>query len=280
MELRTLAQTSTKEIAMVFNHAFADYFIPFTLSEAQLRSKMKADKTDLSLSVGVFESGRLVAFFLHGFDIIDTNKILYNGGTGVIPEHRGAGLTRQMYQYLLPILAERGIHKIILEVIRENYPAISSYKKSGFVTKRELLCYKGEVVVPKTNKHLKIQTLSEYPWQRMESFWDVSPTWQNSSRVVADLRDSTIALGAYLDEQLVGYVIYTPSSKRIPQLAVAKKFRRMGIASTLLSELIEQHGDLLSIINVDKTALCANHFLNRMGLVKDLEQLEMEFLLS
>jgi hypothetical protein len=52
MEIKTLKGTSTKEILKVFNDSFVDYFIPFKLTEAQLVSKMLADKTDLSLSVG------------------------------------------------------------------------------------------------------------------------------------------------------------------------------------------------------------------------------------
>lgn len=53
---------------------------------------MLADKINLELSVGSFENGKLIAFILHRFDIINYPKVIYSGGTGVIPKKRGSGL--------------------------------------------------------------------------------------------------------------------------------------------------------------------------------------------
>ena len=77
MKIKTLERTSTKEIVKAFNESFADYFTPVQLSEQQLISKMAADKTELSLSVGVFDSEKLVGFILHGFDVVDNLKMIY-----------------------------------------------------------------------------------------------------------------------------------------------------------------------------------------------------------
>ena len=84
MEIRTLAGIDNIKILTVFNESFSDYFVPFKLTEEQLESKMIADKVDLELSVGVFENQKLIAFMLQGFDIINNQKVVYNGGTGVI----------------------------------------------------------------------------------------------------------------------------------------------------------------------------------------------------
>lgn len=151
MTIKTLEGISSQEILEVFNHSFSDYFIPFKLTHEQLVDKMKADRTDLSLSVGAFENDKLVAFILHGFDTINNEKIVYNGGTGVIPENRGAGLTKQMYSFILPLLKKKGIHKLLLEVISNNVQAIKSYKKSGFKVKRTLTCYKGTIKITLTS---------------------------------------------------------------------------------------------------------------------------------
>lgn len=86
MEIRTLEGVNIKEIQDVFNHSFSDYFIPLKLTEEQFALKLLADKIDLSLSVGVFESCNLIAFILHGFDTVKNLRVLYNGGTGVVPE--------------------------------------------------------------------------------------------------------------------------------------------------------------------------------------------------
>ncbi len=280
MEIKTLEGIDLKEILKIFNDSFSDYFVPFKLTEEQLTSKMLVDKTDLSLSIGVFENGKLIAFILHGFDTINNQNVIYNGGTGVIPEKRGLGLTKQMYLFILPLLAKKGINKLMLEVISENIQAIKSYDKFGFKVKRELLCYKGEVEVSNPNNNIEIKELQNYNWELMESFWDIYPTWQNSKSVVNELKYNNTSLGAYIENQLVGYVIYNPTNKRIQQIAVSKYFRKKRIASTLILELTEKYGNTLSIINVDKRSNVVNDFFNKIGLENNLEQLEMEFELN
>ncbi|WP_223551719.1 GNAT family N-acetyltransferase [Aestuariivivens sp. NBU2969] len=276
MEIRSLEGIDNKDILNVFNESFSDYFIPFKLTSKQLTSKMIADKTDLQLSVGVFENQKLIAFILHGFDTINNQKVVYNGGTGVIPEKRGSGLTKRMYRFNLPILEKKGIDKIILEVIAKNIQAIKSYEKSGFKTVRELVCYKGEFIPNKTNKEVAIKELQTYPWKVMESFWDINPTWQNSKKVMTKLRTENTALGAYLKNQFVGYIIYNPETKRVQQIATHKDFRKKGIASSLINELAKKHGNTFSIINVDKKAESVTNFFDSIGFKNDLEQLEME----
>lgn len=280
MEIKTLVGINKKDILKVFNESFSDYFIPFQLSQEQLALKMLADKTELNLSVGVFENENLIAFILHGFDKIDNEKIIYNGGTGVIPEKRGSGLTKQMYQFILPVLKEKGIDKLQLEVITENTQAIKSYKNSGYKLERELVCYKGEISISNTNDRVEIKKLLNYNWNLFESYWDIYPTWQNSKNVLKELKSSTISFGAYLENRLVGYVIYNPGNNRILQIAVSKNFRQKKIASTLFRKIIETYTNSLSIINVDKSSKCINAFLEKIGFKKTLEQLEMKLHLA
>ena len=275
-KISTLEGVSIGKILKAFNEAFSDYFIPFKLSKEQLAQKMLVDQTDFSLSVGVFEKEELIAFILHGIDTINEEKVVYNGGTGVIPEKRGAGLTKQMYRFILPLLAAKGIDDLVLEVISNNIQAIKSYEKSGFETIRKLLCYKGEVSVSSKNNNVLIKELQSYDWQIMESFWDILPTWQNAKSAVDAARATNISLGAYIENQLVAYVIYTPSNQRIQQIAVHKDFRRRGIAITLISQLVDEYGNTISIINVDKNSTSINSFLKAIGLEVSLEQLEMK----
>jgi ribosomal protein S18 acetylase RimI-like enzyme len=276
MEIKTLEGIDKKGLLNVFNKSFSDYFVPFKLTEEQLTSKMIADKIDLELSVGAFENGKLIAFILHGFDIIDSLKVVYNGGTGVIPKKRGSGLTKQLYHFVLPILEKKGINKIVLEVIDKNIQAIKSYGKSGFKTTRELVCYKGNFKTLKINEDIEIKKPQSFQWELMESFWDIHPTWQNSNNVLSKLQSDNISLGAYFKNKLVGYVIFNPNNKRIQQIAIHKDFRKKGIASTLISELTKKYGKSLSVINVDKKSESTSNFFNSIGLESYLKQLEME----
>lgn len=273
----TLLGIKSTYILEVFNKSFSDYFVPLRLTEEQLASKMISDNTDLKLSVGVFENQELIAFILHGFDRINNENVVYNGGTGVLPEKRGSGLTKEMYLYILPLLEKLSVDKVILEVITQNTKAIKSYKNSGFKISRELACFKGNFRCQKFNEEVKIKELLNYQWEQMESFWDIKPTWQNSKKAINRLKSEKLSLGAYFKNELIGYVIYNLNSKRIQQIAVNNKFRKKGIGSRLIAELTKRCGDsFFTIINVDKMGEHIIRFFNSMGFENYLEQLEME----
>ena len=276
MEFKTLSGIQPKEILKTFNTAFSDYFVPLQLSEAQFTSKLIVDKTNFDLSVGAFENGTLVGFILHGIDTVNNQLVGYNGGTGVIPKRRGYGLTRQMYRFILPLLKQQGIQRLVLEVITNNIPAITSYKRLGFTTKRKLVCYKGEALVESINTTIAIRELQNYNWSLMVSFWEVSPTWQNAIGAIETTKDHTISIGAYRGHQLVGYLIYNPTSKRIQQIAVHKDFRRKGIGTALVFEVLQHYGPTLSLLNVDNNSKSLNRFIKSIGLAPNLEQFEME----
>lgn len=276
MEIKTLNGLSTKAITDVFNLSFSDYFIPFKLSEEQMADKIAADKIDLNLSVGVFENDILIGFILHGKDTINGKEMIYNGGTGVIPKKRGHGLTKKMYRFILPILKENKIDSLILEVISNNVQAIKSYEQSGYTKIRTLACYKGDLKALGINNSIETKTLNQYDWELMESFWDITPTWQASKKVLNKLIETHVSYGAYEENKLVGYCIYNPINNRIQHLAVAKNFRKDKIASTLLSEISKIHGNTISIINIDKSSIATNQFFKSIGLEKYLEQLEMK----
>ena len=52
MNISTLENTSISDILACFNLSFSDYLIPLQLSEEQLKSKLIADNTNLSKSIG------------------------------------------------------------------------------------------------------------------------------------------------------------------------------------------------------------------------------------
>ncbi|MEH6765389.1 MAG: GNAT family N-acetyltransferase [Aequorivita antarctica] len=276
MEIKTLNGIANELILDTFNLSFSDYFIPFRLTQEQLDSKMFADNVDLGLSVGVFEEGNLVAFILHGVNEANGRKIIYNGGTGVIPQKRGLGLTAKMYSFILPILKEKEVSALWLEVISENIPAIISYEKSGFQAVRKVFCYKGVLKVGETNTGIEIKKLDTYNWDIMKSFWDVSPTWQNSIPVLNKIEKDNISFGAYFHNKLIGYVIYNPNSKRIQQIAIDKNWRKQKIASTLISKIGKEPDSTISVINIDASAENLHDFFKKIGLDEHLGQIEMK----
>jgi ribosomal protein S18 acetylase RimI-like enzyme len=280
MRIQTLKNIAVEKIVDVFNLSFSDYLVSLRLTQEQLEDKIKSDSIRLEFSVGAFENNELVAFILHGYDIIDNHKIVYNAGTGVIPNKRGNKLTQRLYEYALPILHENEIDKIVLEVITINEPAIKTYKNIGFKITRELECFKGSINITSTNSDFQIRAMEQYDWQTLRSFWDFQPSWQNNSTAVENLKQSNLSIGIYDNEKLLGYIIFNPRLKRLHQLAVDKNYRKRGIGRQLLKHISAHYGSEFSIINIDSSSKETLQFLTGIGMNMYVKQYEMELTLK
>ncbi|CAD0221438.1 GNAT family N-acetyltransferase [Chryseobacterium sp. JV274] len=278
MEFKTLANTSIDEILSVFNHSFSDYVIPFHLTKEVLVSKIAAEKMDMNISVGAFEDGKLVGFILQSEKVENGEKIIYNGGTGVVPESRGKGLVRKMYDFIIPVLKERNANTLLLEVIEGNQPAIRAYENLGFTIVRRLLCFNGSIKQGEGNAEVSIRDLNDFQWKLLCSFWDIEPSWQGSVFVLEPMPENYVTLGAYMKDKLVGYIVYSPAVKKIYQFAVDKNYRNRGIGTKLFNAIKEKNGgQTIALNNVDDSSENTSQFLSeRVGLNNWLSQFEMK----
>lgn len=273
--IRTLENVKTAKLLAVFNQSFADYLIPLSLTKEQLEEKIETENIQLEYSTGVFKGDELAGFILHGDKLIGNHKILYNAGTGIIPDERGQQLTAKMYDYLLPKLRSLRFQKILLEVITENKPALKTYERIGFKKVRKLDCYKGVCNPSDIKNDYEIKELDIYEWDKLTSFWDITPSWQNAITVADKLKESNISIGLYQAESLLGYLIYNPKSKRIQQFAIHKNHRNMGLGKALFSHICSNYPQQISIINVEDHNKAINTFIDSLGLTRMISQYEM-----
>lgn len=274
MHIRRLTQQDKTALLKTFNDAFADYIVPFKLNEEQLEFKITQENIQLEWSIGVFEEEKLVAFIMHGVREINGKKSFYNAGTGIIPKHRGQGLIGIMYDYILPYLKEEQADKIILEVIENNLPAIRSYEKNGFVVNRKLLCFGGEIKTNTINNTVKFKELESFQWNILQTFWDVFPSWQNDTLSLETVKQESF--GAFINDELVGYIIFNSKSKKISQIAVAPNFRRRGIGTQLMEQVEKRFlKEEARINNIDERAQSVKLFFEKQELVNRINQYEM-----
>ncbi|SMD09268.1 GNAT family N-acetyltransferase [Pedobacter nyackensis] len=273
MKIDNLINRSKEEIIEVFNNSFADYLVPMQLNAEQFDLKCKTDQVDLNYSLGIEDKGRLVGFILNGLGNINDKLVLYNAGTGVIPEYRGKGIVKQLYDYLIPKLTN--IDYMSLEVISDNIPAIKSYEKVGFDIYRHLHCYKGSLSLLNTIPEVDILVSDNYDWERFKFFWDWQPSWSNSISALNLLKSTNKLIVAQQDQKVIAYLIYNPLTKRIQQFSVDKTQRNKGIGSALLAYLAEHFDKQVHIINVDARSDESNEFLKKNGFEKFISQYEM-----
>lgn len=277
LEIKSLKGATFKDIADVFNDAFSDYYFPIHFTAAQFEEKFDSENGVKELSVGVFDNGKFVGFILHFFDEIDGEKLIYNGGTGVIPSHRGQGLTIRMYDFIIPILRDKGIDRMIHEVLSVNAPAIKVYEQVGFQQVRVLECYKGILTIDRVDSNYRIEEIEAYDWKLFQSFWDYPPTWQNSILALDNLINDNLCLGIFSESQLLGYIIFKPTGNRINQLAIHKDYRNLGLSKLLLCEIAERaHGQPVVTINVDSRLKYMNTLFENSGMKQFIQQFEME----
>lgn len=275
----TLAQVSSAELLDTFNESFSDYLVPMHLTLPQLEIKMRSEGVDLSLSAGAFSGEKLVGFILHGVNTEEGKRIAYNAATGVIPAERGKRLTLRLYDHILPLLRQNNISKSRLEVIDTNERAIKTYAKAGFMTVRRLDSFKGKAATAAIDK-VKFIDAAAPSWEQLKTWWDWTPSWQNSIITVENLGEKVSTTYILHEDEPVGYACFSPASGRILQLAINKKHRQRGFGKMLISHLGSvTPAPELSIINVDAAAGASRNFFISQGMKHFISQHEMELVL-
>lgn len=276
MIIQTLENCSLEDIVEVFNTAFSDYIISISLTQEQLANKILSDGIRLPYSVGVFEECKLVGFILHALKEVEGRKIAYNAGTGIIPSKRRNGLSIDMYNFIFPILIKQQVKEIHLEVITTNERALNLYKKIGFEISREVVCVKGSIQVKQVINEYKIAIVENYDWHLFQTFWDITPTWQNAISAIENTKSTQLLIGAFDEANLIGYLVYNKLSKRIHQIAIHPNYRQKGIGHQLVSFIKWHHSPEINILNIDLNSKESNKFCASISLTKFISQYEMK----
>jgi len=265
IEIRNLVGQSFEALTAAFNDAFSDYDIPANYTSDYLRQLVTRRGFRPDLAVGAFDGDRLVGFV---FNCLDGDEA-YNSGTGVVISHRRQGIARQLMQRSIDTLPAK---RYILEVIETNHRAEALYRQLGFDETRRLQSWKYQTTdnrPPTTIRELANVHLSDY-----ESWFDMTPSWQNAIRAIERAAEPFVAFG---DEN--GIVIVFPSNGDVPLLAVRRDARRHGTGTALLDIAARRAAKPLRIMNIADEAHDIHAFLERAGATRFVRQIEMVYTL-
>ena len=277
-----MTESDFPRIIKTFDEAFADYYLKSKTScESWLYNRCVKNGVAFDCSVGAFDGDRLVGITLVGLDDWLGVPAAFDAGTGIIPEFRGGGLARQMFDLAVPRLRDRGARKFILEVLQVNEPAIKAYRKSGFEITREFDCYElplSEWQAVSPARSWEVLPIDREQIYAFRNFVDWQPTWENSFTSIRRITDKIIAFGAFDGSDCVGEIAYYPLLNWIVSLVVSKGYRRKGVATALLNHFLarlDPEIETVRLTNVDHSDEIMTTFFKSHGFRIFTTQFEM-----
>ena len=280
-EFRTLADSTDGEIYDAFCEAFSDYLVQMDMRPGRFKAMNMRRGYDPRISMGAFHGDRLVGFILNGLRQWDGRPTAYDAGTGVVPEFRKMGITTNLFGNLLDILKAEDVEVYLLEVIKENDPAMKLYLKQGFQISRDFSCHLarredlrtgGECPVP-----IEKASVNDLDWDALRPMWDFPPSWQNSIDSVMAVPDTFAVVTAHVGEDLAGYGIIETGSGDIPQIAVAPDHRGKGIGRCIMGRMAAlTTSDRFAMINVEEGSGPTGEFAEAVGMAHYTAQYEMK----
>lgn len=278
IKIRDLSDVSVSCVIDAFEAAFGDYAVSF--ERAQIESMLVRRGYTPHLSFGAFDTdagGRIAAFILNGTGLYRGVSTCYDCGTGALPEYRGCGLAGTLFRHSLPLLRKAGMKCYVLEVLKDNAPAIALYRGNGFEISADYGCYSAPLGAIRAGKVLPpdvtLRSVDAEKIGEMEAFCDFVPSWQNSPLSIVRGQAGLHLCGAFVGDACVGYCVSDPSTGDLTQIAVAPSERRRGIATALLAEAMAHvTSGRIKVLNVDMTCASLPAFLTAAGIMPGLPQ--------
>jgi ribosomal protein S18 acetylase RimI-like enzyme len=282
-QFRFLSQNDMPDVYQTFVEAYSDYAVDMSYNtETAFAKRAVKNGVELGFSVGIYDNGKMVGFTLVGLDDWLGVRCAFDAMTGIVKPHRGQGLAGKMFDYMIPALKRAGVKEFRLEVLQSNTPAIKAYHKTGFSIVRNLDCFALKLENINCSRPLadkiKIQAIARDDLPLYAAFLDWQPSWENSWASIGRIADEVVLWEARYQGERAGLLVYYPTLKWIMGLAVAKPYRRRGIATALLFHLKKYLGDSASIIkmiSVEHADRGMGQFLKKAGFEIYTRQYEM-----
>jgi len=277
-----LASVDESQVYRAFMEAFADYAMDVSgTKEDRMLLRMSKNNVDFDASPGAYDGDRLVGFTLIGIDKTDGILTAYDAGTGIIPDFRGQGLAKAMFDHALPEFEARGVKRFLLEVLQDNKPAIKAYQKSGFTVSRELRCFVAETESLRNRSGsagIDVRPTDAATFESLIPEADWTPSFENRFTAHLAIPDHVTFLGAYDGDDCVGAIAYCQALNWLLFLLVKHSHRRRGVGRSLLQHLtttMPEDATKLPALNVDGHDTGMQAFFEATGFKHLIDQYEM-----
>lgn len=278
VDYKSLENIDIEILHNAFVNAFSAYQVKMDLPLTKFQNMLLRRGYNSKISMGAFDNGELIGFVLNGLRIWDGKLTAYDTGTGVIERYRKKGITNNLFQYIKELLKEFEVKHYLLEVIQSNTVALELYKKSGFEITREFECFKLDKINYNQMTNYIVEDnirINFDDWKKLTEFWDFKPSWQNSIDSINSVNTLSYSI-VRLDGIIVGYGVIDKITGDIAQIAVHKNYRRKGVASSIITDLLSNtDSNNVFILNVDGQCKSLIKFLYDLGFQNYVSQYEM-----
>ncbi len=260
--------------------AWADHEPRIDLSYDMFVQRIR-DKLNIHGEVSLLKirKSQIIGFILHTINEYRGQLCAYNGGTGVVPAARGEGITKELYQHLIPILKSHGVPLVILEAEKNNPKAIHIYLDIGFRIITEFRCYAKRGFF-QCDRKISCKIVNNFNPDYKE-FWDLEPSFLDQPQQLEYNQHNELILESEENGIITGYIIFQPQLGRISQLAVNPDYRRKGIGKALIFEAFQRTlSSGMTIMNIPSTNTDFNDFLKKVGFINEIDQYEMQMIID
>lgn len=276
-------ETDRENVYRAFIKGFSDYMIRFEMNMDDFFSRFFGpDGNQLELSFLAFDDEEPIGVVLGGVRVFDGIKTMRCGALSVAPEHRGKGISDELFRLHIESAKDKGCRQLFLEVIRGNDRAVAFYEKKGYEKIYDLHYYtlnkSGYAGKMSSSENTVVKEISFSDVLRIkERFKDIHLNWQTDFEAMGKMSDIRY-YGTYEGQTLKGALAFKDTGK-IYLIWVEPEFRNRKLGSVLLHKAIEMTGSPEMHISFSNHAGLYG-FVKSSGFIKDdLSQYEMYRLL-
>ena len=261
---QSLRNIDLQQLAECFNSAFSDYEQPICFTADSLNYYLTTSAVDLSLSYGAFCGEELVGFILNSSGIYKKQNVVFDAGTGVIPDHRGKKVFSALFDFTCQQLKRQNITRYYLEVLQSNHHAVSIYSKKGF----NIQCGYSVLIASGAHSDWNDQiTTVPYPdFDLFQTAHSVSPSFEHTTDNIC--RNPQLYEVLYWDN--LAYCIYAKRNGEIIQL----HYNDLNALKDVLSALTDRYPSAMAK-NIDCNCDDVINTLTESGFKEITKQYEM-----
>lgn len=271
MRYTVLSEVPNKELMECINMAFSDYAIPIHFTEDTLQKFLEASDINKSLSFCAYSENSMVGFILNSSNIYNDEQVVFDAGTGVIPEFRGKGVFSDLFCFAEQKLRKCGIKKYYLEVLQQNTRAKALYERKGFSVAREFSVMRltGKTEAGKS-PDIQVIKLTAFDFSAVSSLTLVKPSYEHSYNIIR--KNAGIYDVVYLKNRgrITAFCVYCADGGRVVELGYSTLLDLKKVLIYIASAC-----EKVTAKNIDTSYTAVMEMLISIGFKQIAEQYEM-----